>query len=264
MHNDTFTSKHKFCYTNRYTPRCTTQDVLHNVLELAAIYTANKTYELFRIFFLFIASWFPGSSKHFIFQRWNIISVTGPTRCTICCQFININSLYMFQALICSSSGGTVYTTIGIFCVYYVGWLLAGLHLVDPITLIYYDAWSTKHWVIMLWEHLNTGNTHCRNNTNLLFSIPINIHKQVQLYFTLTSTAKRKEPGCEMAVCKSTNCETRNRKTQITWNATILTSCQTGLWHTELYTDKCKLNESKMQFWNCCCHLNGFNQSDIV
>jgi hypothetical protein len=36
-------------------------------------------------------------------------------------------SLYMFQALIRSSSGGTVYTAIGIFCVYYVGWLLAGL-----------------------------------------------------------------------------------------------------------------------------------------
>jgi hypothetical protein len=29
----------------------------------------------------------------------------------------------MYQALICSSSGGTV-CTIGIFCVYYVSWLL--------------------------------------------------------------------------------------------------------------------------------------------
>jgi hypothetical protein len=33
----------------------------------------------------------------------------------------------MFQALICSSSGGTVYTVVGIFCAYYVSWLLAGL-----------------------------------------------------------------------------------------------------------------------------------------
>jgi hypothetical protein len=57
--------------------------------------------------------------------EWN--SVTGPTGCTICFQFITINSLYMFRALVCSSSGGTVYTAIGIFCVYYVGWLLAGL-----------------------------------------------------------------------------------------------------------------------------------------
>jgi hypothetical protein len=44
------------------------------------------------------------------------ISTTGPTICTVCFQFITINSLYMFQALICSSSGGTVYTTIGIYC----------------------------------------------------------------------------------------------------------------------------------------------------
>jgi hypothetical protein len=53
------------------------------------------------------------------------ISITGPTRCTICFQFITINSLYMFWALICSSSGGTVYTAIGIFSAYYVSWLLA-------------------------------------------------------------------------------------------------------------------------------------------
>jgi hypothetical protein len=30
----------------------------------------------------------------------------------------------MFPALICSSSGGTVYTAIGTFCAYYVGWQL--------------------------------------------------------------------------------------------------------------------------------------------
>jgi hypothetical protein len=41
------------------------------------------------------------------------------------CQ--RVNSLYMFQALICSSSRGTVYTAIGIFWACYVGWLLAGL-----------------------------------------------------------------------------------------------------------------------------------------
>jgi hypothetical protein len=38
-----------------------------------------------------------------------------------------INSLYIFWAPVCSSSGGTVYTTISIFCACYVSWLLAGL-----------------------------------------------------------------------------------------------------------------------------------------
>jgi hypothetical protein len=28
----------------------------------------------------------------------------------------------MFRAVFCSSSGGTVYRAVGIFCVYYVGW----------------------------------------------------------------------------------------------------------------------------------------------
>jgi hypothetical protein len=50
-------------------------------------------------------------------------SIIGPTGCTICFQFITINSLYMFRSLIFTSSGGTVYTTVGIFSVYYVGWL---------------------------------------------------------------------------------------------------------------------------------------------
>jgi hypothetical protein len=44
----------------------------------------------------------------------------APTRCTICFQFNMINSLYMFWAPICSSSEGTVYTTVGIFCACYV------------------------------------------------------------------------------------------------------------------------------------------------
>jgi hypothetical protein len=48
------------------------------------------------------------------------IHVTEPTRCTICFQFVTFNSLYMFQALFCWSSGGNVYTAIGIFCMYYV------------------------------------------------------------------------------------------------------------------------------------------------
>jgi hypothetical protein len=50
----------------------------------------------------------------------------------------------MFQAPIYSSSGATVYITISIFCVCYVGWLLARLecnrkqivHLVCPYTSI--------------------------------------------------------------------------------------------------------------------------------
>jgi hypothetical protein len=43
------------------------------------------------------------------------INRTGPTGCSVCFQFITINSLYMFRALICSSSGGTVCTAFGIF-----------------------------------------------------------------------------------------------------------------------------------------------------
>jgi hypothetical protein len=53
------------------------------------------------------------------------ICITGQTSCPICLQFITINSLFMFPAPICTSSGGTVYTAIGTFCVYYVSWLLA-------------------------------------------------------------------------------------------------------------------------------------------
>jgi hypothetical protein len=40
----------------------------------------------------------------FIYKFLDIdFSTTGPTRCTVCFQFILINSLYMFRALICSS-----------------------------------------------------------------------------------------------------------------------------------------------------------------
>jgi hypothetical protein len=39
----------------------------------------------------------------------------GPTRRTVYFQFISINSLCMFRALICWSSGGTVRTAIGMF-----------------------------------------------------------------------------------------------------------------------------------------------------
>jgi hypothetical protein len=39
----------------------------------------------------------------------------------------------MFRVLICMSSGGIVYTAIGIFCVYYVGWLLAGLEFYSDL-----------------------------------------------------------------------------------------------------------------------------------
>jgi hypothetical protein len=49
------------------------------------------------------------------------ISIIWPAKYTIYFKFITINSLYMFRALICSSSGGAVYTTIGIFCVCIAG-----------------------------------------------------------------------------------------------------------------------------------------------
>jgi hypothetical protein len=64
---------------------------------------------------------------HFFLKKVCNISKAGPTRCTICFQFITINILYMLRKLICSSSGGTAYEKIGIFCADYVDWLLAGL-----------------------------------------------------------------------------------------------------------------------------------------
>jgi hypothetical protein len=62
------------------------------------------------------------------------------TWCTICFQFIMINSLYMFQAPICSSSGGTVYATICIFRACYVNWLLVA---------------SLLHWYITIHSQQN-------------------------------------------------------------------------------------------------------------
>jgi hypothetical protein len=89
----------------------------------------------------------------YIFIAWQMYKITNLMFCWPCiiiyrCNRINkmhcllsvimINSLYMFRAPVCSSSGGTVYTTIGIFCVYYVSWLLVGLgwNWIDLITLV--------------------------------------------------------------------------------------------------------------------------------
>jgi hypothetical protein len=49
----------------------------------------------------------------------------------------------MFRILICSSSGSTVYTTTGIFRVYYVFWLLAGLEWSSTPTLLAVSRHST-------------------------------------------------------------------------------------------------------------------------
>jgi hypothetical protein len=55
------------------------------------------------------------SSAHRMWQTQNF-SIIGPTSCAIYFQFITINSIYMFRAPICSSSGGTVYTkTVTLF-----------------------------------------------------------------------------------------------------------------------------------------------------
>jgi hypothetical protein len=59
--------------------------------------------------------------RDIIFKTFSAILV-GPTRCTISFQFNMINSLYILRAPIRSSSGATVYTTIGIFCACYIGW----------------------------------------------------------------------------------------------------------------------------------------------
>jgi hypothetical protein len=64
---------------------------------------------------------------------WNGLSVCimGPTGYTVFFQFIMINSLYMFPALICSSSGGSVYTTIGVYIYIFV------LKLVELVKITY-------------------------------------------------------------------------------------------------------------------------------
>jgi hypothetical protein len=46
-----------------------------------------------------------------------------------------INSLYMFREPIGSSSGGTEYTTIGMYGACYVGWLLTGLEDSNPASI---------------------------------------------------------------------------------------------------------------------------------
>jgi hypothetical protein len=72
-----------------------------------------------------------------------LISIIEPTICTIFFQFITISSLYMFRSLICSSSGGTVFITIGIFRAYYVSWLLQALEWSSTknTNLIYNTSW---------------------------------------------------------------------------------------------------------------------------
>jgi hypothetical protein len=48
------------------------------------------------------------SFEVFWIKRHRYISIIGQ-RCAVCYQFIAINSVYRFRALICLSSGGTVY-----------------------------------------------------------------------------------------------------------------------------------------------------------
>jgi hypothetical protein len=60
-----------------------------------------------------VESIFSGCSQSFKFREHSnkYFNIIVPTRCTICFQFITINSLYIFRELTCSSSGGTVCTT---------------------------------------------------------------------------------------------------------------------------------------------------------
>jgi hypothetical protein len=50
-----------------------------------------------------------------------------PSRPAKACNGIALPLLLHVSKTICPSSGGTAYTTNGIFCPYYVGWLLSGL-----------------------------------------------------------------------------------------------------------------------------------------
>jgi hypothetical protein len=65
-------------------------------------------------------------------ERTVEVSIVEPTRYTFCFQFITNQQPLRVSSTICSSSGGTVYAPIGVFCVYNVDWLLPGLefHLV--------------------------------------------------------------------------------------------------------------------------------------
>jgi hypothetical protein len=85
----------------------------------------------------------------------------------------------MFRALICSSSRGTAYTTIGAFYAYYVGRLLAGLewnwqfrsHVCKMyITWLHQLSCVTHIWVALRRSWLYTWKCtplHGRNNNNV-------------------------------------------------------------------------------------------------
>jgi hypothetical protein len=70
-------------------------------------------------------------------QKWPLCQYNRTNRTHCCVQFVTVNSLYMLCALICWSSGGTVCTAVGMFCVCYVGWLLAGYNMHAIYQLLY-------------------------------------------------------------------------------------------------------------------------------
>jgi hypothetical protein len=95
-------------------------------------------------------------TRAFTIIMYDSFSIIGPTRCTICFQFITINSLHMFQALMCSSSGGTVCTTVGIYSAYYVGWQPADLIRTKYTNCCIYSAsWWWAHKCLKHVEAIN-------------------------------------------------------------------------------------------------------------
>jgi hypothetical protein len=74
------------------------------------------------------------------------ISIIGPTRRTIFFHFISVNSLYMFRALFCSSTGGTVCTAIGIIlCIMSAG----SSSTPNPLAA----SWHNTHKIIPIAAH---------------------------------------------------------------------------------------------------------------
>jgi hypothetical protein len=67
--------------------------------------------------------------RFFVFKCWH--RIVEPKRCTICFPFITINSLYIFQALICSSSEGTVRSIYNNWYILCVLCLLAAIRVLN-------------------------------------------------------------------------------------------------------------------------------------
>jgi hypothetical protein len=84
------------------------------------------------------------------------ISISTDTmHCLLSVIFRQITSTCSKQAY-CSSSGGTIYTAIGIFCVCYVGWLLVGSDILRSTVHITLSShyYMFRHYLVIFREYV--------------------------------------------------------------------------------------------------------------